>query len=76
MKNITLSVDDEVLDAVRRYAAERNTTVNSIVRHHLEQIARNHDRRHDAIARMRQLSETSAGRVGPKTWIRDDLYDR
>lgn len=31
MKNITLSVDAEVLAAVRRYAADHNASVNAIV---------------------------------------------
>jgi hypothetical protein len=32
MKTITLSVDEKVLAAVLRYAAERNSSVNALVR--------------------------------------------
>jgi hypothetical protein len=35
MKNITLALDENVLAAVRRHAANRGTTVNAIVRDHL-----------------------------------------
>jgi hypothetical protein len=76
MKNITLSVDEKVLEAVRRFASERNTTVNALVRQHLERIAKNENRLAEAIARMRQMSETSTARIGPKTWTRDGLHER
>jgi len=75
MENISLSVDERVLSIVRRLAAERNKSVDALLREHLEQIAKNEDRR-EAIAHMRHLSETSTARIGPKTWTRDDLHDR
>ena len=31
-KNITLAIDEDILRAVRRHAAERDTTVNALVR--------------------------------------------
>jgi len=39
MKNITLSVDENVLAAVRRHAAECNSTVNALVRDYLTGLA-------------------------------------
>jgi hypothetical protein len=76
MKNITLSVDDEVLAAVRRHAAERNSTVNALVREYLTNLAQHQDRARRARVRLRQLSKQSDGRLGKKTWTRDDLHDR
>ncbi|HEX2257187.1 MAG TPA: DUF6364 family protein [Afifellaceae bacterium] len=76
MKNITLAVDEDVLKAVRRYAAQHETTVNGLVREHLERIAARESRAHDAVERLRQLSEKSKGEVGEITWTRDDLYER
>lgn len=76
MKNITLSVDEKVLSDVRRYAASRNTTVNGLVRQHLEQIARNETRARDAMRELREMSDRSDAEVGPVTWRRDDLYER
>jgi replicative DNA helicase len=76
MKNITLSVDDEVLAAVRRHAAERNSTVNAMVRDYLTNLAQQQDRARRARARLRQLSKQSQGRLGTKTWSREDLHDR
>jgi len=76
VKNITLSVDDDILAAVRRHAAERNSTVNALVREYLTSLSRRQDRGHRARARLRQLSNQSQGRLGKKTWTREDLHDR
>jgi hypothetical protein len=76
MKNITLSVDENVLVAVRKVAAERNATVNSLVREYLTSLAAHEDRAKQARARLRQLSKQSPGRLGRKTWTRDELHDR
>ncbi len=75
MKNITLSVDDEVLAAVRKHAVEQNSTVNALVREYLTGIALQTDRAKAARLRMRQLSEQSKGELGPKV-NRDELYER
>jgi hypothetical protein len=77
MKNITLSVDEKVLEKVRVIAAERNTTVNALVRLHLEQMARNEDRARRAIAELRRMSETTEARLGPDyTFDREATYER
>ena len=77
MKNITLAMDDEVLDKVRAYAAEHKTTVNAIVRQHLEKLASENDRRAEARRNLKRLAETSKGTLGPGyVWNREELYDR
>jgi plasmid stability protein len=76
MRNITLSIDDDVLAAVRRHAAERNSSVNALVREYLTNLAAHEDRANRARARLRQLSKQSQGRLGKKTWTREDLHDR
>jgi hypothetical protein len=76
MRNITLSVDEKVLTAVRRHAAEHNSTVNALVREYLTNIAAHSDRAKRARARLRQLSKQSQGRLGSKTWSREELHDR
>ncbi|MGE3872375.1 MAG: hypothetical protein AB7F74_05395 [Parvibaculaceae bacterium] len=60
MKNITLSVDEDVLAKVRRYAAEHDTTVNALVRAELERIARQDDRVKRAMRELREMSDRSS----------------
>ena len=76
MKNITLSVDENILATVRRQAAERNSTVNALVRDYLTNLAAHEDRANRARVRLRQLSKESQGRLGRKTWSREQLHDR
>ena len=76
MKNITLAVDENILEAVRVYAAKRQTTVNAIVRSELERIAKADDRVARARRRLLELAEQSSAGLGQVTWKREDLYDR
>lgn len=76
MKNITLAVEEEVLNAVRKYAAERGTTVNGLVRDYLTRLAAFEDRAAKARQELAELSEASEGRLGGWTLNREEIYDR
>lgn len=76
MKNVTLSVEEETLAAVRRYAGERNTSVNALVRAFLGDIATREDRARKARLRIRELSDRSRARIGSRSCCRDDLHER
>ena len=76
MKNITLKVDERILESVRRFAADRGTSVNALVREHLSDIASRHDRARSARARLHELSQQRAESVGPINWTRDELHAR
>lgn len=76
MRNITLSVDDEVLRRARRYAAERETTVNAMVRDYLTRITDFEDRAAKARQRLLELAAASEAEIGPPCWRRDELHER
>jgi hypothetical protein len=76
MKNITLSVDETVLAVVRRYAAERDCSVNALVRDYLTRLAERQDRAKKARENIRKLSSGSAARIGAKSWSRAELHER
>jgi len=81
MKRITLSVDEKVLSAVRRIAAEQGRSVNAVVRDYLTGLAERQDRArqdraHQARQRIRDLSERSKARIGNASWRRDELHAR
>ena len=76
MKNITLSIDEDVLDRVRIVAAQRKTSVNALVREHLTRLAGHDDKLAEAMRELRELSE--ATRLPPGTTLsfsREDAYD-
>jgi hypothetical protein len=76
MKNITLAMEDALLDEVRVIAAKKGTTVSGLVRDYLTNLAKLEDRTARARQRIRELSEKSTAEVGQITWKREDLYDR
>ncbi len=76
VKNVTLSIDEDVLLTVRKYAAERNSSVNALVREFLTAIAQREDRAKKARQRIRELSDNSTARIGSKSWTRDELHAR
>ena len=75
MKNITLAIEETVLDEVRVYAAKRNTSVNGLVRDFLNGIAEQEDKTVRARRRLRELMDRTTLEAGPVTWTRDDLHD-
>ena len=75
-KNITLAVDDAVLERVKVVAAERKTSVSGLVRDYLVSVAAAEDRTDRARRRLLELAEASSAEVGTIEWKRDELYDR
>jgi hypothetical protein len=76
MKNITLSIDEQVLDEVRQIAARNRTTVNGMVRDYLVRLASEQSRIAQARERLLELARTSEGRLGKDwKWNREDAYE-
>jgi plasmid stability protein len=76
MKNITLSIEDALLDKVRIYAAKRGTSVTALVREYLVQVANSDERIQRARAEIRKMSGRDGLAVGDRSWSRDDLHGR
>lgn len=74
--NLTLSIDDELLQRARIRALHEGTSVNAVVREYLDAYA-NTDARQAAIRRFLEIADHSdAGSDGTgRTWRRDDLYE-
>ena len=76
MKNLTLAIEEAVLEEVRVYAAKRKTSVNGLVRDFLQGIAEQENKTARARRRLAELVEKSSLEVGSKNWTRDDLHER
>ena len=77
MKNITLSVDDDVLDKVRIVAAEKRTTVNAMVREYLTDLATRDERREKARRALLELMRDSKARMRPDfKFDREETHER
>jgi hypothetical protein len=74
-KNITLSIDEAVLEKVRVYAAQRKTTVNAMVRDFLAKTADEDHRLLETRRKLKRLMENSTMELGPDyVWNREEIY--
>lgn len=79
-KNITLAVDEVVLRKVRQLASKRDTTVNALVRKHLEALskeAEDEQRQYrSALDDLKEMSRNSGIRLGKGyAFTREDAYE-
>ena len=75
--NLTLVIDDETLRQARVRALEIGTSVNQVVRDHLERFASDDAQSRTALERLVATSASSKAGSGAaaRTWTRDQLYD-
>jgi hypothetical protein len=73
--NLTLSVDNEVLESARQRAKVLGTSVNQVVREYLEQLAGKTDPEAGA-AEFERLSRLAAGNSRGWKFDRDELHER
>ncbi|TPN83709.1 hypothetical protein FJ987_25575 [Mesorhizobium sp. CU2] len=76
MKNITLAVEEGILEQVKLAAAEQRTTVNGMVREFFEAVAAKRRAKDEAREALLRLAREAAGDMGGKQWNREALYDR
>jgi hypothetical protein len=75
-KNITLAIDEAILDKVRVVAAQRKTTVNGLVREFLQTLATEDDRLAETRRRLRELMDSSEARLpAGYVWNREEVYE-
>jgi predicted transcriptional regulator len=77
MTTITLAIEDEVFAKLKLAAAERNTTVDDLVREALAKYSPSEDSQTEARRRLLELMDNSTGRMAPDyKFNREELYDR
>jgi len=74
MKNITLALDEDTLDAGRAYAQRHQTTLNALVRELLVKTVVAD--REAAVLEMFRLMDTHPGHSHGHEWSREELYVR
>ena len=75
--NITLSIDEELVRKVRKVAIDRGTTLTQMVRDYLTLAARRDElEKQHALVELEASFEECTGRMGPRTWTRDELHER
>lgn len=75
-KNITLAIEEELLERFRLHAAQRKTSVNALLRKHMEEATGLEERRREAIAKMLKLGKETKARIDMSGWDRTSSYSR
>jgi hypothetical protein len=75
-RNLTVQLDEDVIRRVRVVAAKRGTSLSRLVAQQLEELADADERYEESWRIARETMENAAAHGGPRTWNRDDLYDR
>jgi hypothetical protein len=73
--NITLSVDEQLVQRARAAAEAMGKSLNQLVREYLASLAASDDADAD-IAELRELSEVARGRSGAWKFDREELHVR
>ncbi len=73
--NVTLSVDDQVIQRARRQAEAMGTSVNQLVREYLDQLAGTADSNNDA-AEFEKLSHLAQGDRRGWKFNREEIHER
>ncbi|NGP54118.1 DUF6364 family protein [Thioalkalivibrio sp. XN8] len=75
MANLTLSLDDELLQKAREAALRDHTSVNVLVREYLERYVDARSRRMEALDALDALTDRT-GSASRGSWSRDSLHKR
>lgn len=73
--NITLSVDERLVERARKAAQAMGKSLNQAVRDHLSYLAGEGEMEAE-LSELKNLSLTSGGKSGGKKWDRDSLHER
>jgi hypothetical protein len=78
MKNITVSVPDDIYSTARRQAADRNTSVSQLVAEYLRSLGREDELRAERAVKLEEVFTMKHGRPqpGPVGQLnRNEIYD-
>lgn len=76
MANITLKIDDELLDKARKLAEKKNTSLNAVVREMIRDFVRSDTETQDVINGLNDFYQRCSARMDSKSWTRDELHER
>lgn len=73
-RNLTLAIDDDLLDKVRVLAAMKRTSVNEMVRGFLARLVEQESEHDEATEALLKLARESKGRMGDWKFSREEAY--
>ena len=75
--NITLNIDEDIVKKVRKIAIDKDTTLTAMVRDYLTWVANGDTaERERRVLQLQDSFKRMSRDMGPRSWTREDLYDR
>jgi len=74
--NITLKIDDALLEKARRLAFLKKTSINAVVKQRIEQFVAGDFNREAALKGLDAFVQKTNAKVGKKTWTREEIHER
>jgi len=75
-KNLTLSLDENLLRQARTVCQKRRTTLTQVIREFLEKLAHKDEEYMEAWKFIQEKMRQRPIWVGEKTWTREELHER
>jgi hypothetical protein len=76
MANLTLKINDQLLEKARRLALRRKTSINAVVREKLEEFVSTDLSCEATLKGIEAFFARSKARIGKKSWNRDEIHER
>lgn len=75
-RNLTLSMDEDLLHKARMVCQKRKTTLTQVIRDYLEKLVKQDDEYMEASKFIEEKMKQRPIWVGKKTWTREELHER
>lgn len=76
MVNLTIAMDERILERARSKASQQGTSLDILVRSYVESFANGEEGREQAVKSLLDLSRKTEGGSGGRRWTRDELHER
>lgn len=76
MVNLTIAIDERILERALSKASQHGTSLDSLVRSYVETYAGGEESRKQAVRNLLDLSRRSEAGSGGRRWTRDELHER
>ena len=76
MANLTLKIDDQLLQKARRLASRRKTSINAVLKAKLEEFVSTDLVREAALRGLEEFYAHTEAKIGKKIWDREAIHER
>ena len=76
MVNLTIPMDERILERARSRASQQSTSLDALVRSYIESFASGEESRDQAVKTLLDLSRKTESGSGGRRWTRDEFHER